>query len=56
MNTGEGIGGVQGLSKKQKKETELMDTDNSVLLWEWGEVKESIKGINSNGKKYNKNF
>ena len=47
--------GVAGLSKKEKG---LMGTDKSVVfVWAgggWEQVKECIRGMNGNGKKYNK--
>lgn len=48
--------GMKGLSKKEikKKETLLMDTNNSVVIarrWLWMEVEEGVAGINGDGTK-----
>ena len=54
-SSGERGWGVEGSSKKKKKK--LMDMDNSVVIVGGRgcvEVEEGIRGINGNGKKYNK--
>ena len=50
---GKGVGMEGSSKKKERKEKELMDMDNSVVIVRdegWVEVEEGIEGINANGK------